>query len=104
MSFKSARSDLTERRDVIQETADLIIEASEKGVKPWVRPWNRDKCAGPQAPINSENITIAVELTYRSGVSAELECGTALFRSLLPVPERPPSPINTGFIRYLQTS
>jgi hypothetical protein len=34
MSFKSARSELTERRDVIQETADLIIEASEKGVKP----------------------------------------------------------------------
>ncbi len=58
MSFKSARSELTERRDVIQETADRIIEALEKGVEPWVRPWSPDKCAGPQAPVNGATGTM----------------------------------------------
>jgi antirestriction protein ArdC len=52
MAWKSATRVLTERRDPIQETANRIIEALESGVKPWVRPWDEDKCGGPQAPLN----------------------------------------------------
>ena len=36
----------------MQEFADTIIAELEKGVKPWVRPWDPDKCAGPNAPLN----------------------------------------------------
>ena len=40
------------RRDPYQEVTDLILEALEAGTKPWVRPWNPDQGAGPQAPFN----------------------------------------------------
>jgi antirestriction protein ArdC len=36
----------------MQEFADHIIAEIEKGVKPWVRPWDPDKACGPQAPFN----------------------------------------------------
>jgi antirestriction protein ArdC len=36
----------------MQEFADRIVEQLEQGVKPWIRPWDPEKCAGPQAPIN----------------------------------------------------
>ncbi len=36
----------------MQEFADQIVAALETGVKPWVRPWDQSKCAGPQAPFN----------------------------------------------------
>jgi antirestriction protein ArdC len=36
----------------MQEFADRIVAELEKGIKPWVRPWEPDKCAGPQAPLN----------------------------------------------------
>ena len=52
VSWKSARSVTTERRDPIQEFADRIVAELEKGVKPWVRPWDPEKCGGPQAPFN----------------------------------------------------
>jgi antirestriction protein ArdC len=52
MSWNSARSLSTERRDPIQEFADRIVVELEKGVKPWVRPWDPEKCGGPQAPFN----------------------------------------------------
>ena len=39
-------------RDAMQEFADRIITELEKGVKPWVRPWDPDKAGGPQAPFN----------------------------------------------------
>jgi len=39
-------------RDPMQEFADRIIAELENGVKPWVRPWDPDKAAGPQAPFN----------------------------------------------------
>src|SRR5581483_9372154 len=48
----TASREATDRRDPIQEFADCIIAELEKGVKPWVRPWNPDKCSGPQAPFN----------------------------------------------------
>jgi antirestriction protein ArdC len=47
-----ANRDATERRDPMQEFADKIVAALESGVKPWVRPWDPEKCAGPQAPFN----------------------------------------------------
>ena len=39
-------------RDPMQEFADRIIAELEKGVKPWIRPWDPDKAGGPQAPFN----------------------------------------------------
>ena len=39
-------------RDPMQEFADRIVAELEKGVKPWVRPWDPDKAGGPQAPFN----------------------------------------------------
>jgi N-terminal domain of anti-restriction factor ArdC len=40
------------RRDPMQEFADRIITELERGVKPWVRPWDPEKAGGPQAPFN----------------------------------------------------
>jgi antirestriction protein ArdC len=39
-------------RDPVQEFADRIVAELEKGVKPWVRPWDPEKSGGPQAPFN----------------------------------------------------
>jgi antirestriction protein ArdC len=39
-------------RDPLQEFADRIVAELEKGVKPWVRPWDPEKAGGPQAPFN----------------------------------------------------
>lgn len=39
-------------RDPIQEFADRIVAELEKGIKPWVRPWDADKAGGPQGPLN----------------------------------------------------
>jgi antirestriction protein ArdC len=42
----------TPHRDAMQEFADRIVTELEKGVKPWVRPWDAEKAGGPQAPFN----------------------------------------------------
>ena len=42
----------THCRDPMHEFADRIVSALEKGVKPWVRPWDPDKAGGPQGPLN----------------------------------------------------
>ena len=42
----------TPPRDPMQDFADRIVAELEKGVKPWVRPWDPEKAGGPQAPIN----------------------------------------------------
>jgi antirestriction protein ArdC len=42
----------TSHRDAMQEFADRIVTELEKGVKPWVRPWDPEKAGGPQAPFN----------------------------------------------------
>jgi len=42
----------TQQRDPMQEFASRIVAELEKGVKPWVRPWDADKAGGPQAPFN----------------------------------------------------
>ena len=52
MSFKRYSREITERRDPIQEFADKIVAELEKGVKPWVRPWDPEKAGGPQSPFN----------------------------------------------------
>jgi antirestriction protein ArdC len=39
-------------RDPMQEFATRIVSELEKGVKPWIRPWDPDKAGGPQAPFN----------------------------------------------------
>ena len=36
----------------MQEFANRIVAELEKGVKPWVRPWDPEKAGGPQAPFN----------------------------------------------------
>jgi antirestriction protein ArdC len=52
MPWRAARAEITSRPDAIQDVADRIIASLEAGVKPWVRPWDSDKCAGPQGPFN----------------------------------------------------
>jgi antirestriction protein ArdC len=44
--------DHTAPRDAMQEFANRIVSELERGVKPWVRPWDADKAGGPQAPFN----------------------------------------------------
>lgn len=39
----------TPHRDAMQEFADRIVTELERGVKPWVRPWDPEKAGGPQA-------------------------------------------------------
>ena len=39
-------------RDPMEEFANRIVSVLEKGVKPWVRPWDPEKAGGPQAPFN----------------------------------------------------
>jgi antirestriction protein ArdC len=46
------KREITSRRDAMQEFADQIVASFESGVKPWVRPWDSSKCAGPHAPLN----------------------------------------------------
>jgi antirestriction protein ArdC len=40
------------RRDPFQDVTDRIVAALEAGTKPWVKPWNPEQAAGPQAPFN----------------------------------------------------
>lgn len=42
-----------ERRDIHQEVTDTILAALEKGVAPWVRPWNVEGTNFAAAPINA---------------------------------------------------
>ncbi len=40
------------QRYPMQEFTNRIVAEREKGVKPWVRPWDPEKAGGPQAPFN----------------------------------------------------
>ena len=51
-STKHANRNDAPPRDPMQEFANRIVEELERGVKPWVRPWDPDKAGGPQAPFN----------------------------------------------------
>ncbi len=46
------RPDSGPTRDPMQEFANRIVVELERGVKPWVRPWDPDKAGGPQGPFN----------------------------------------------------
>jgi antirestriction protein ArdC len=48
----SSESNGQQPRDPMQEFANRIIVELERGVKPWVRPWDPEKAGGPQAPFN----------------------------------------------------
>ena len=52
MARTSAKPQVTDHRDPMQELTDITIKQFELGVKPWSRPWDPEKCQGPQAPIN----------------------------------------------------
>ena len=38
--------DTTERKDVYSRITAQIVEHLEKGVRPWIRPWNAEHAAG----------------------------------------------------------
>ncbi len=41
------------RHDHCQELTDKILAALEAGTKPWQKPWDPSKAAGPSAPMNA---------------------------------------------------
>ena len=47
------KTDDQTRPDPYQEVTDRILAALEAGTKPWIRPWDPERAAGPQAPFNS---------------------------------------------------
>ena len=51
MTWRGASKEAT-RRDAMQEITDAVIAQLEQGVKPWIKPWDSSKCAGPFAPFN----------------------------------------------------
>ena len=52
--------------DIYASVTARIIEKLEQGVTPWVRPWDRDKCAGPDSPVNA--VTVVCGRSRSSGV------------------------------------
>ena len=42
-----------EKKDHYTELTDRLIAELEKGVVPWRRPWDREKCSGPASPVNA---------------------------------------------------
>lgn len=53
MTWTKSRKDATEHRDAMQDFTARIVAELERGRKPWVRPWDPDKCDGPQSPFNA---------------------------------------------------
>ncbi len=50
--LESGKRRNTSPRDHYQEVTDRIVAALEAGTRPWQRPWNPDKAAGPAMPFN----------------------------------------------------
>jgi antirestriction protein ArdC len=42
-----------ERQDIYVELTAKIVASLEQGKIPWQKPWDPEKCAGPQAPFNA---------------------------------------------------
>ena len=40
----------TERQDIYTRITAQIVEQLEKGVRPWVKPWNAEHAAGRKLP------------------------------------------------------
>ena len=77
--------DTTERKDVYSRITAQIVEHLEKGVRPWIRPWNAEHAAGritrplrhngqPYSGINilslwmsalAQNFTAPIWMTFR---------------------------------------
>jgi antirestriction protein ArdC len=82
---KKTMQNTTERKDVYRRITAQIVEYLEKGVRPWVRPWNAEHAAGritrplrfngqPYSGINvlslwtsalSQNFAAPIWMTYR---------------------------------------
>ena len=43
---ENTMQDTTERKDVYSRITAQIVEHLEKGVRPWIRPWNAEHAAG----------------------------------------------------------
>jgi antirestriction protein ArdC len=43
---KKTMQNTSERKDVYTRIAAQIVEHLEKGVRPWIRPWNAEHAAG----------------------------------------------------------
>src|ERR1700733_1036898 len=43
---ENTMQDTTERKDVYSRITAQIVEHLEKGVRPWIRPWNAEYAAG----------------------------------------------------------
>jgi antirestriction protein ArdC len=46
MTIKKTLQDTTERKDVYSWITAQIVKHLEKGVRPWIRPWNAEHAAG----------------------------------------------------------
>jgi antirestriction protein ArdC len=46
------------RKEFYEELADIVISNLEKGIVPWQRPWQPDKCGTPMSPFNPVTGTV----------------------------------------------
>ena len=46
------------RNDVYQRVTDSIVAEVEKGVRPWLKPWNAEHVAG-SGPCSARNVRTA---------------------------------------------
>ena len=84
----------TERKDVYSRITAQIVEYLEKGVRPWIRPWNAEHAAGritrplrhngqPYSGINilslwmsalGQNFAAPIWMTYRQATRIKRAC------------------------------
>jgi len=71
----------TDRQDVYTRITDQIVSHLEKGVRPWVRPWNAEHAAGritrPLRHVNSAGGLPVVGQRH----GAELYCDSFFHRT-----------------------
>ena len=60
------------RRDHFQEVTDRIVEALEEGRKPWVRPWDKNACGGPQPGVNGVRFAAKTNHLYYTATAKKL--------------------------------
>jgi antirestriction protein ArdC len=54
MVWKSAKSQVTDHSDHMQELVNRVVQIIETtGTLPWKREWDSSKCVGPQSPFNA---------------------------------------------------
>ena len=58
----------TERKDVYSRITAQIVEQLEKGVRPWIRPWNAEHAAGRiTRPLRFNGQPYSESISCRSG-------------------------------------